>query len=84
MANQTKKWKDEREIKRYYDILDKVDKVVCLSELHYKGCELARNRHLVNNSSYCICYLTQNNGGTAYTVNYAKNKGLKVFNIAKA
>ena len=81
--NQTEKWQDEREIKRYYDILDKADKVVYLSELHYKGCELARNRHLVDNSGYCICYLTQNSGGTAYTVDYAKSKKLKIYNIVE-
>ena len=81
--NQTEKWQDEREIKRYYDILDKADKMVCLSERHYKDCELARNRHLVDNSGYCICYLTQNSGGTSYTIDYAKRNSLKIYNIAK-
>lgn len=50
---------------------------------YYKGCMHQRNRVLVNNSSTCICYLTQTEGGTAYTVNYARNSGLSVFNLAK-
>ena len=42
-----------------------------------------RNRHLVDNSGVCVCYLTKNSGGTAYTVNYAKKQGINVFNIAE-
>ena len=42
-----------------------------------------RNRHLVDNSSACISYLTENKGGTFYTVNYAKSKGVEVINIAE-
>ena len=42
-----------------------------------------RNRHLVDNSSLCISYLTSDSGGTAYTVDYAKANGLKVINLAE-
>jgi hypothetical protein len=42
-----------------------------------------RNRHLVDNSSVCICYLTKPTGGTAYTVNYARRSGLQVINMAE-
>lgn len=31
----------------------------------------------------CISYLTENKGGTFYTVNYAKSKGVEVINIAE-
>ena len=41
-----------------------------------------RNRHLIDNSSLCICYLTKNSGGTAFTVNYALKKGLIITNVA--
>ena len=40
-------------------------------------------RHLVNFSSYCICYLNKKTGGTVYTVSYAKSKGLKMINLYK-
>ena len=52
----------------------------CLAQT--RGCMHKRNRHLVDNSSACICYLTKDSGGTAYTVEYARNKGLLVKNIA--
>lgn len=42
-----------------------------------------RNRHLVDNSSICIAYLTEETGGTAYTVKYANQKGVRVINIAE-
>ena len=41
-----------------------------------------RNRHLVDNSSACIAYLTESKGGTAYTVDYADKHDLTIFNIA--
>jgi len=42
-----------------------------------------RNRYLADHSGVCLCYLTQTTGGTAYTVGYAKQKGLAVVNIAE-
>jgi len=42
-----------------------------------------RNRYLVDHSGVCLCYLTQETGGTVYTVGYAGQKGLQVVNIAK-
>lgn len=42
-----------------------------------------RNRALVDNSSYCICYLKNNKGGTAYTVDYATRRGLEIINLAE-
>ena len=43
---------------------------------------LKRNRHLVDNSSACVCYLTESKGGTAYTVDYARRSGIKIVNLA--
>ena len=42
-----------------------------------------RNRHLVNNSSLCICYLTEEKGGTYYTVKYAQENQLAVVNVVE-
>ena len=42
-----------------------------------------RNRHLADNSSACICYLTEKTGGTSYTAEYAKRKKLLVINAAE-
>ena len=53
-----------------------------MSEAYTQGCMHRRNRHLVDHSSVCICYLTGSSGGTAYTVNYARKQGLEIINIA--
>lgn len=70
------------DIEEYERIKAQADKVVYTSQNYTKGCMFKRNRHLVDNSSVCICYLTKNTGGTAYTVNYAKSKRLNVINLA--
>lgn len=66
----------------YEDIKKRADKVVYTAQEYFKGCMHKRNRHLVDNSSVCICYLTRRTGGTAYTVDYADKNGLQVINIA--
>lgn len=79
--NQTEKWKEE-DIKIYESIKKQADKVVFTSEKYYNGCMQKRNRHLIDNSAYCITYLTKNTGGTAFTIDYAKKKQVKTINIA--
>ncbi len=67
----------------YQDIIRKADKVVYTSHEYFSGCMQRRNRHLVDNSSICVCYLTKDTGGSAYTVRYAISKGLRIENVAK-
>lgn len=78
---QTRGWKQEDE-EEYKRIMEAADKVVYTSQGYYKGCMHKRNRHLIDNSSLCICYLTSTAGGTAYTVNYAKQIGCRIINLA--
>lgn len=80
--NQVRGWK-ENDIFQYEKIMSLADKVVYTSEVYYDGCMHKRNRHLIDNSSVCVCYLTENRGGTAYTVSYAKKNGKKIINIAE-
>lgn len=79
--SQTQGWRDE-DIKVYESIKTAADKVTYTSEKYTQGCMHKRNRHLVDHSSICVCYLTEDRSGTAYTVNYAKKQGLKVINLA--
>ena len=79
--NQANSWSyEDREV--YEDIKQKADKIVYTSKDYSRGCMHKRNRHLVDNSSACICYLTKNKGGTFYTVNYANSKKVRIINIA--
>ena len=80
--NQTRGWKQDA-VAEYDRIIKAADKVTYTSEQYYSGCMHKRNRHLVDSSSLCICYLTEQSGGTAYTVNYARSLGLKIVNVAK-
>ena len=78
---QTKGWKPEN-IAEYERIKAQADKVVYISKEYTRGCMHKRNRYLVDNSGVCICYLTRERGGTAYTVNYAEKRKLEIINIA--
>ena len=80
--DQARGWK-QTDIETYEHIKELADEVICLSEHYYNGCMHYRNRYLIDNSSACICYLTHAKGGTAYTVAYAREKGLSVFNLAQ-
>lgn len=79
--SQADKWNpSDREIYEY--IKGKADKVVYTSHEYTRGCMFARDRYLVDNSSICVCYLTETTGGTRYTVNYAKKFYMPIINIA--
>jgi len=79
--SQARGWnKKDRRI--YNQTLNKADKVIYTSEFYYNGCTHKRNRHLVDQSEVCVCYLKELKGGTAYTVDYAKQKGLRIINLS--
>ena len=78
---QTRGWRPE-DIAEYERIKAQADKVVYTAQQYTKGCMHKRNRHLVDNSSVCVCYLNRESGGTAYTVRYAREHGLEVINLA--
>lgn len=80
--DQTKKWSYddayEYEMLKFY-----ADEIHFIEERYTAGCYQKRNRALVDASSMCIAYLQNSSGGTAYTCNYAKRKGIKVINLAE-
>ena len=79
---QAKRWIVEE--KTQHELMkSSADEVICLAEHYYRGCMQRRNRYMVDRSSICICYLTQDTGGTAYTVKYARKQGLSVINLAE-
>lgn len=78
---QADKW-DESDQKIYEEIKSKAKKVVTLYDDYNNVCLFERNRHLINHSSVCVCYLNKDEGGTAYTVNYALSNKLQVINVA--
>ena len=79
---QTKGWRSE-DVAEYERIKAQADKIVYTSQQYAPGCMHKRNRHLVDHSSVCVCYLIRGNGGTAYTVDYAEKQKLEVINLAQ-
>lgn len=72
----------EPEIRQYQRLKLGASKVVVLAPVYRVGIYNRRNRHLANHSSMCIAYMVRENSGTGYTVNYAREQGLPVLNLA--
>lgn len=80
--NQADAWGERS--RAYYDhILSRADRVIYIRERYVKGCMLERNRHMVEGSQFCIGYCTNERSGSAYTLDYAKKKGVRVINLAR-
>lgn len=80
--SQTRGWAKE-DVEIYEEIRRHADKTVYTSYEYFSGCMLKRNRHLVECSSVCVAYQRESRGGTAYTVNYARQQGLRIINLAE-
>lgn len=80
--SQPNSWSEEDK-QMYEYIKGQADKIVYTSEAYTRGCMHKRNRYLVDHSSICVCYLTGESGGTAYTVKYAAAKGIGIENVAE-
>lgn len=80
--NQADGW-GERNREYYEYVLKNADRVEYLFDYYVKGCMLARNRRLVEGSQFCIGYCMTEHGGSAYTLDYAKKKGVRVINLAR-
>lgn len=77
---QAKYWK-QKDISLYDHIKSQADKIIYTSKSYSYECMHIRNRHLVDNSKFCICYLINEHSGTAYTVNYANTKDLEIIRL---
>lgn len=68
--------------KLYHSLLKKADEIVYVSEEYMDGCMKKRNRYMVDRSAYCICALLHPFSGTDQTVRYAKQRGVRIINVA--
>lgn len=66
----------------YQQHLQEADQVFLLSPHYYAGCMLVRNRFMVDHAGFCVAYMEEPSGGTAFTIRYAVRKGLPVLNLA--
>lgn len=68
-------------MKLYYDILDAADFHIVLSPNYHPRCFRIRNDWMLEHSTALICYYNGIKGGTAYTVNKARQAGHTVINL---
>lgn len=79
-ADQTGRWKPQ--MKTVYErIKGAADEVRVLYERYTPWCMRERDRELVNGSDVCVAYCARSSGGTAYTVSYAMEHGVRVINL---
>ena len=78
--NQDEFW-TPRQKKLYCRLLAEADEIIYASEEYTDDCMKKRNYFMIDGSAYCICALLYSFSGTAQTVKYAKQKGLKITNI---
>ena len=71
--NQASSW-TERERDEYFDILAHCDPSVMLQTHYSGGCLHRRNRYLVDSADVVLAVWNGADGGTAYTVEYAKKQ----------
>ena len=76
-----KDWPEE-DFRRQEEIIRRSDKVVYVCPKEEKGAYLARDRKLVDESAFCVCWCRKKTGGTAYTVRCALQQGLQVWNTS--
>lgn len=60
----------EADKKRYVELLRKCDAKLTFADTYVKGCELTRNRFMVERADVLVAHLRKKTGGTAYTVRY--------------
>ena len=80
--NQASRW-SETDVREYEWIKTCADKIVYTADRYFNGCMQKKEPALGCCSSLCICYLTEQSGGTKYTVDYATENGITVVNLAK-
>ena len=78
---ETEDWTDELRA-REEKILLGSDKVVYVRNEYEKNVFLLRDRKLVDGSAWCVSYCNRPRTGTAYTVKYALDHGVKVYNAS--
>lgn len=79
--DQPERWSHSDKV-LYRTTLEAADEIVCLNEKYTPSCMMERNIFMVDNSSYCLSYVTRQSGGSWNTVKYAERHGLKIINLA--
>ncbi len=77
---QADRWSVESQ-ERYNKIIKKSNYVTVISQQYNRYCFFMRNRYMVDKSSAVIALDYSGQGGSASTIQYAKSRGLKIFDV---
>ena len=77
---QAGKWSRADKLRRER-IIESADSVTVTSPEYSKSCFFTRNRYMVDRSDVVVCCFDGQKGGTAYTVDYARKRGLAIVQI---
>ena len=77
------KYRSDYERARYARAIEKCDFVSTISPVGSKFAPLKRNRYMVDKSSLLFALNYSDRGGTVYTMDYAKQKGVEIIKINK-
>ncbi len=78
--DQADKWSKADKLRRER-IIENADSVTVTSTEYSKSCFFTRNRYMVDRSDVVVCCFDGLKGGTAYTVDYARKRGLAIVQI---
>ena len=67
----------------YNMILPRADEKIVLHPTYISGCMFERNRYMVDRADVLYAYCNDNRGGSAYTVDYARQKGIPVLHYGR-
>ena len=79
-AGQSEKWSLSEQI-TYERIREAADDYICLSAGYSSTCMKKRNQYLVDMSDVCIAYCIRERSGSAQTINFAVEQGLKLVDV---
>ena len=68
-------------INRAREVFSQHDAGIKIAGQHRPGIYYERNRALIDHASELLCYWDGGGGGTAYTVERAREKGLAIYNL---
>ena len=78
--DQTRGWKPG-DVESYNNIKEHAARVFVARPYYFSGCMHVRNRMLVNGSDLCVAYCRKHEGGTAYTMDYARRQYVEVMHL---
>lgn len=80
--NQDEKWNAKQQ-ELHRGLLAEADGIIDVFEEYTEDSVKKCNQYIVDHAAFCICALLYEKSGTGQTVRYARERGLKIINVAE-